>query len=148
LKLKKLILVVSIIMALASFVHAAAVAPTVDEFRKLGLWGDWKITWSGITTTNNTCTALTNSVFSGIEGRLTSMTVQATGTWGGGTIALFGSNDGTTWFALTSLETSSAISLTADGFKTILQSPVAQVKWTLSGGDGTTNIKVIIQGQR
>jgi hypothetical protein len=126
--------------------QATNVASTVLVQRQVSIWGDWKVTWTGITTTANTCTPFTTAdKFSGI-------TVQVFGTWGAGTpiITLWGSNDGgTTWFALTALQTSSAMSFAgANGHGTVLSTPVQQIKWVLSGGDGTTSLTVIVKGQR
>lgn len=50
-------------------------------------------------------------------------TWQATGTWGGATLALEGSNDGQNWFALSNLASGSAATLTADGGASTLELP-------------------------
>lgn len=42
-------------------------------------------------------------------------TWQASGTWGGATLAFEGSNDGATWFALTNAAGGAAATLTANG---------------------------------
>ena len=136
-------IIVFLLVFLLSPAWGTNVTATTTEQRKLGIWGDWKVTWTAITTTANTCIPYTSAdKFSGA-------TVQVLGTWGGATVTLWGSNDGgTTWFALTSLQTSAAMSFTANGHGTVLSTPVQQIKWVLAGGDGTTSLSVIVKGQR
>lgn len=50
----------------------------------------------------------------------TDRSVQVTGTFGGGTVLIEGSNDGVTWFTLNDLS-AAALSFTANGLKQILE---------------------------
>lgn len=49
---------------------------------------------------------------------------QASGTWGGATLALEGSNNGTVWFPLSNAAGGAAATFTADGGKTVIERPV------------------------
>jgi hypothetical protein len=123
---------------------------TAVTTRSLGIWGDWTVTWSGVTTTASTCIPYTTAY------KFSNLGIACVGTTGaadfyGATIALFGSNDGgTNWFALTGVDGSTAITFTTNGAANVSNVPVQQVKWTISGGNsgGTTSVKVILQGQR
>jgi hypothetical protein len=48
---------------------------------------------------------------------------QAVGTWGGATLKLQGSNDGTNWFTLSNAAGAAAASFTADGAATTIETP-------------------------
>jgi hypothetical protein len=141
--MKKLAIIIVSILLFAVPVMATSLAPTVTSQYESGTWGDWTVSWIGITTTASTCTPYTKAY------SFASMTVQVVGTWGGATITLFGSNDGgSTWFALKALSTVTAISMTADAEAIIMDTPVKQIKWVIAGGDGTTFLSVYVQGQR
>jgi hypothetical protein len=47
----------------------------------------------------------------------------AFGTWGGATLTLQGSNDGTNWFSLTNAAGGTAATFTADGGKAVIETP-------------------------
>lgn len=64
--------------------------------------------WSLTTDTNGKAVELPH-------GRLLGSAMQVTGTFGGGTLTAQVSNDGTNFFALTTLDGSAAPTLTADG---------------------------------
>ena len=141
--MKKLIFALIAILMLSSQAYSTAVSPVISIQRSLGIWGDWTVTWSSITTTNNTCTQYVEA------DKFSAMTVQILGTWNGATVTLFGSNDsGTTWFPLIAVETAAAISMTSNDQETVLNTPSGQVKWVLAGGGVSTSLKVIIKGQR
>lgn len=53
----------------------------------------------------------------------TDLCFQAVGTWGGATLTVQGSNDGTTWFPLTNAAGGTAATFTADGGKQIIERP-------------------------
>lgn len=72
--------------------------------------------------------------------------VQVTGTFGGATVTIGGSNDGVTYHALTDTSGSS-LSLTTDALKQIVELPIF-LKPRIFGGDGTTNVKVILSGRK
>jgi hypothetical protein len=48
---------------------------------------------------------------------------QAVGTWGGATLTIQGSNDGTNWFSLSNAAGGSAATFTTDGGKTTIERP-------------------------
>lgn len=48
---------------------------------------------------------------------------QAVGTWGGATLTIQGSNDGTNWFSLSNAAGAAAATFTADGGKSIIELP-------------------------
>ena len=72
--------------------------------------------------------------------------VQVVGTFGGATLTLGGSNDGETYEALTDTS-GNPITLTAGALKQITELPVF-IKPRVFGGDGSTNIKVILAGRK
>lgn len=67
------------------------------------------------------------------------MSVQVRGTWGaGGALAIEGSNDGTNYVVLNSAQ-GTALSLSADSLKQIVERP-RYVRARVTGGDGTTSL--------
>ena len=72
--------------------------------------------------------------------------IQVTGTFGGASVTIGGSNDGITYHALTSTDGES-LTLTSGALKQIVELPVF-LKPRVFGGDGTTNLKVILSGRR
>lgn len=73
--------------------------------------------------------------------------VQVTGTFGGATVLIQGSNDGSTYATLTT-PADAALSFTATGLKQILES-TAYIKPSISGGTGQTlNIYVHMRGDK
>jgi hypothetical protein len=72
--------------------------------------------------------------------------IQVLGTFGGASITIGGSNDGVTFHALTDTS-GTALTLTADCLKQIVELPVF-LKPRVFGGDGTTNLTVVLAGRR
>ena len=72
--------------------------------------------------------------------------IQVTGTFGGASVTIGGSNDGITYHALTSTDGES-LTLTSGALKQIVELPIF-LKPRVFGGDGTTNLKVILSGRR
>lgn len=71
----------------------------------------------------------------------TDRTVAITGTFGsGGSVTLQGSNDGTTWFALTDPQ-GNAITKTAAAMELVIEAPV-YIRPLVTAGDGTTSLTV------
>lgn len=70
------------------------------------------------------------------------ITAQMIGTFGGATVKLQGSNDGTNWFDLTKRGGTSALSVTAAGGGSANENP-AYIRPITSGGTGT-NVSVIV----
>lgn len=70
------------------------------------------------------------------------ITVQVIGTFGGATVKLQGSNDGTNWFDLTKRGGTSAASFTAAGGASSNENP-AYIRPVTSGGTGT-DVDVIV----
>lgn len=74
-------------------------------------------------------------------------TVQVFGTFGaGGSLAMEGSNDGTTWAPVAN-RAGSALVFTAAGINRIQDYPL-YVRPRVTGGDGTTNLSVFIAAHR
>lgn len=68
--------------------------------------------------------------------------VQVTGTWGGTTVTVEGSNDGSTWFTLNDAQ-GSAISKTVDFIEQVTECPLyMRIKST--GGAGATLVPVVL----
>ena len=111
----------------------AAVAFASDNLsNSVGING---LKWEGLNTTDTTGTPIYIS-------RKTDRSVQIGGTFGGGTVTIEGSNDGTTYFTLNDLQ-GSAISKTAAALEGVAE----VVKWIrpkVTGGDGTTDIDVYL----
>jgi hypothetical protein len=72
--------------------------------------------------------------------------IQVTGTFGGASVTIGGSNDGVTYHALTSTD-GTPLTLTAGALKQIVELPIF-IKPRVFGGDGTTNLKAILSGRR
>lgn len=71
--------------------------------------------------------------------------VQFTGTFGGATAILQGSNDGTNWITLDDTG-GDAISLTAAGYAEV-STAMAYIRPSTSGGDGTQDIDCILSAR-
>lgn len=72
--------------------------------------------------------------------------VQVTGTFGGATLTIGGSNDGVTYHAL-STPAGDSLALTSAGLHQIVELPVF-IKPRVFGGDGTTSLTVILAGRK
>lgn len=72
--------------------------------------------------------------------------IQVVGSFGGASVTIGGSNDGVNYHALTDTSGSELI-LTAAALKQIVELPVF-IKPRVFGGDGSTDIKVIMAGRR
>jgi hypothetical protein len=74
----------------------------------------------------------------------TQMTWTAQGTWGGATLTLQGSNDGTNWFPLTKFASSTAATFTADGIVTTNEAPLyVRPNLTVAGAGATINVVLV-----
>lgn len=95
------------------------------------------ITWATLTSAN-----AAGSAYEPERTRAAIAAVQFTGTFGGATAVLQGSNDGTNWVTLSdTLGTS--ISFTAAGYAE-LGTAMAYIRPSTSGGDGTQDIDCIL----
>lgn len=72
--------------------------------------------------------------------------IQLSGTFGGASVTIGGSNDGVTYHALTDTS-GTALSLTSACLKQIVELPV-YLKPRVFGGDGTTSLTVVLAGRR
>ena len=72
--------------------------------------------------------------------------IQVTGTFGGASVTIAGSNDGVTYHALTATS-GDPLMLTAGGLKQIVELPVF-LKPRVFGGNGSTDLKVILSGRK
>lgn len=72
--------------------------------------------------------------------------IQVSGTFGGASVTIGGSNDGETYHALTD-PNGETLALTTGALRTIVELPIF-LKPRVFGGDGTTNLKVVLSGRR
>ena len=72
--------------------------------------------------------------------------IQVTGTFGGASVTIGGSNDGVTYHALNDPQ-GNTLALTSASLRQIVELPVF-LKPRVFGGDGTTNLQVILAGRR
>jgi hypothetical protein len=72
--------------------------------------------------------------------------VQVSGAFGGASITIAGSNDGITWHALTGTD-GQPLTITQPLLRQIVELPV-WIKPRVFGGDGSTNLTVILAGRR
>jgi len=68
--------------------------------------------------------------------------VQVTGTFGGATVTMQGSHDGTNWATLNDLQ-GDPITISAAGITSIQESTL-QIRPNVTGGDGTTDLDVAL----
>jgi hypothetical protein len=68
------------------------------------------------------------------------------GVFGGASVTIGGSNDGVTYHALTD-PNGQALTLASAALRAIVELPIF-VKPRIFGGDGTTNLKVVLAGRR
>lgn len=73
-------------------------------------------------------------------------TVQVEGTFGGASVAIEGSNDGTNYHTMTDPQ-GNALLFAAAGLETIMELPY-YVRPAVSGGDGTTDLTITLCGRR
>lgn len=73
-------------------------------------------------------------------------TVQVTGTFGGATVLVEGSLDGSNWFTLRDAP-GVALSFTSPGLRSVLEN-APLIRARAAGGDGTTAIVVILNTRR
>lgn len=72
--------------------------------------------------------------------------VQVSGTFGGATLIIEGTNDGVTYHTLND-PFSNATSFTSAGLKAVVESPMG-IRPRVTGGDGTTSITVTLAARR
>jgi hypothetical protein len=72
--------------------------------------------------------------------------VQVSGTFGGASITIGGSNDGVTYHALNDPQ-GNALTLTVAALKAVIELPI-YLKPRVFGGDGTTALKVVLSGRK
>lgn len=72
--------------------------------------------------------------------------IQVAGTFGGASVTIGGSNDGVTYHALTDTQ-GNALTLTTGALKQIVELPI-WLKPRVFGGNGTTNLTVVLSGRR
>jgi len=72
--------------------------------------------------------------------------IQVAGTFGGASVTIGGSNDGVTYHALSDPK-GDALTLTAAALHQIVELPI-WIKPRIFGGDGTTDLTVIMAGRR
>ena len=69
---------------------------------------------------------------------------QAAGTWGGATLTIQGSNDGTNWFSLSNAAAGTAATFTADGGKQTIERPLyVRPNLTTPGTGATVTVTLI-----
>lgn len=72
--------------------------------------------------------------------------IQVAGTFGGASVTLGGSNDGETYHALTD-PNGQPLTLASAALRAIVELPIF-LKPRVFGGNGTTNLKVVLSGRR
>lgn len=72
--------------------------------------------------------------------------IQIAGAFGGASVTIGGSNDGVNYHALTDAA-GQPLTLTAGALKSVIELPV-WIKPRVFGGDGTTNLTVVLAGRR
>ena len=98
------------------------------------------VTWTPLTSTNTGGDAWENRAFG-------DMAVQVSGTFGGATVLIEGSNDNSNWFTLNDPQGTALSIATSGKIETILEAP-RYIRPTSSGGGGTTALSVIIMARR
>lgn len=69
---------------------------------------------------------------------------QAAGTWGGATLTIQGSNDGSNWFTLSNAAGAAAATFTADGGKSIIELPrYVRPNLTTPGTGATVSVTLL-----
>ena len=97
------------------------------------------VTWTGLANGDD------GSAYADVD--FVDRTVQIQGTFGaGGSITIEGSNDGTTWFALTDPQ-GNAITKTAAGIEIVEEAPL-YTRPRVTAGDGTTALTVVLLARR
>lgn len=95
-------------------------------------------TWPGVAA-GDTCGPIRLGVWS-------DRTVQVSGSFGGATVHIQGSNDDIDYFTLTDPQ-GNPLSFAAAGLEAIIELP-AFLRPTIVGGDGSASVKIIISGRR
>lgn len=98
-------------------------------------------TWTPLTTTNSDGDPISYAS-NGMGG----VTFQVNGTFGGGTVLVEGSNNGTNWYTLND-QSNSPVSFSAAGLKTVRDQPL-YIRPRLNGGDGTSSLTVVAALQK
>jgi hypothetical protein len=72
--------------------------------------------------------------------------VQAVGTWGGATLSIEGSNDGTNWATLSKAATGTDLTFTANGLEQIIETPrYVRPKLTTAGVGATISVYFLLR---
>lgn len=111
------------------------VTPTKTRIVNNGHFEGYKVEWADI--------AYNASNISGVKYsnvNHSDRSIHVTGTFGGGTVKLYGSNDGTNWVALSNPQ-GDELSFTSAGLEAVLEL-TQYVRPTVTAGDGTTNLTV------
>lgn len=109
------------------------VQPTAENFGS-SVDGGKVITWASVP---NADVGITPGA--GLCGNV-DKSVAVTGTFGGATVAIQGSNDGSNWFTLSD-PAGDAVTFTAAGIAAVMEATL-HIRPSISGGDGTTSITV------
>lgn len=73
----------------------------------------------------------------------------AFGTWGGATLTIQGSNDGTNWFTLSNAAGATGATFTADGGKSIIELPrYVRPNLTTPGAGATVSVQLLARRQQ
>lgn len=110
----------------------ATVTPTIDKIEDDTLSVSWALT----------STNVDGAPVHPNMGQFADRVLQVTGTWGGATCVLQGSNDASTWFTLNDLF-GNAISLTANGMAAPAEAPLYMRPYLSVAGAGATLAAVL-----
>lgn len=73
----------------------------------------------------------------------------ASGTWGGATLTIQGSNDGVVWLPLSNAAGGTAATFTADGLKSIIELPrYVRPNLTVAGAGATVTVTLLARRQQ
>lgn len=103
----------------------AVIAPTVTEVSDKGDGSAFRVVWTPVTEADS-CAAVRYPGHS-------DKSIQAIGTFGSGSVALHGSNDGGTTYAALNAPSGSAIALTTASIKAVLEN-TEYIKPVITGG--------------
>lgn len=106
----------------------STITPTITPVEDYVPFAGWKAVWANVTE-NDTCTAVTLASYS-------DKSIQVEGTFGTGSVACQGSNDGTNFRALTD-PGQTTIAITSAGIKQVTEATI-KTRPAITAGSGAT----------
>jgi hypothetical protein len=96
------------------------------------------VTWNFLGTNNDSGNSVSDEIMTYMD-----RSVQVSGTYGGATVVIEGSNDGAAWFTLTDPFEDALSFATSDNLMAIVE-PVKYIRPTISSSSGTTDLDVTL----